>query len=497
MKLLSLAALALLVAGCLAPQQPGATTGVPSLDGEIANLQATVEPKTRQANELSIAVNPLDPMNIIATGKDYTPDEAGECVWAGIYASKDGGKTWKDQNVPGSPWKRLKDPNAPQTVFSKFWCVTDPVIRFGPDGTAYWAVMPYQCDPVSGSKIGNGVIPLGGLNDFAFTCSSMFVLVSTDGGLTWPLDKVREIATGLSLVHDKEWIAVSPDGKRLVYCWDYQGQGSTTADGGVAPPEQPQGGVVCSVSNDKANSWSKFAFATDKGGSPQMEFDASGRAWMVATGGGSHYVLSSEDGVKWSEPVKAATAKNPTARNSLGRAVLEGSDFRVSSYGTLAIDRSTGPHAGTIYLAYFDHAAGNGDTMLVSSRDGKTWSAPVRVNDDAGKADQFMPAVSVGPDGTLDVSWMDRRDDPNNHLMDAYYAYSLDGGKTFSKNVRVSNVSSDEKYSRHQNGAIFLGDYRDMGSSEGSATLTWVDTRNQKADVFVATIARPGANGRV
>src|SRR5581483_5419431 len=96
------------------------------------NHQATSSPATRQANELSVAVNPLNPKNIIATGKDYTPDQAGECVWAGVYTSMDGGATWKDQNVPGSPWAIKADPTkaGDRTPFTSFWCATDPVVRF-------------------------------------------------------------------------------------------------------------------------------------------------------------------------------------------------------------------------------------------------------------------------------------------------------------------------------------------------------------------------------
>jgi hypothetical protein len=48
------------------------------------------------------------------------------------------------------------------------------------------------------------------------------------------------------------------------------------------------------------------------------------------------------------------------------------------------------------------------DIAFVRSTDGgTTWSAPLRVNDDAlnnGK-DQFTPALSAGPDGTLHLSW--------------------------------------------------------------------------------------------
>jgi photosystem II stability/assembly factor-like uncharacterized protein len=490
--------LAFVASGCLSPSAvttKSTPAGMKSLAVVGPDVSSTTSPATRQANELSVAVNPLDPNNIIATGKDYTPDQAGDCVWAGIYATKDGGKTWKDQNVPGSPWHRQQSPTDPLTPFSSFFCVTDPVVRFGPDGTAYWVVQPYQCDPLSGSKTGRGVLPMGGMNDWAYTCSAMYVLVSTDGGLTWPLDKARELGTGAGgLPHDKPWIDVAPDNSKVLVCWDYGGPESTTSDP-TAPYTPADGnGVVCTVSTDKGASWSRFALATDKGGFPWLDFDGTSRAWMAIAGADKIYVLSSTDGVKWSDPVAVGSFKVPSSTQEYGWPVLDGSAFRIVPYGAIGVDKSTGPHANRVYVAWFDHSTGKGVILTSWSDDGKTWSPPHVVSDLGGKADQFLPALSVGPDGTVDVSWLDRRDDPNNHLYTAYYAYSLDGGQTFSDAVRVGTQLSDERYSHHQNGMIFLGDYRDMGSVKGAASMTWVDTRNQKADAFVATVLRPSAN---
>lgn len=485
-----------LVAGCVSGpgrDPSGATTA--RCEPALCDLLATVDPPTREANELSIAVNPLDPLNIIATGKDYTPGEAGDCVWAGVYATKDGGKTWTNQNVPGSPWKRLEDPAAPQTVFTKYWCATDPVVAFGADGRAYWTVMPYQCDPLTGSKTGRGILPDGGFNDWAWSCSAMYVLVSDDGGVTWPLDQVRMVAEGPRLVHDKQWLATSPDGKSILLCWDFQGPVSTTPEDPVVDQEY---GVVCSRSQDRGDTWSQFAVASRRGAYPWVDFDAEGRAWMVLTEGfeeGRFLVLSSEDrGATWGEAVEVGSFVNGPERNEYGWPALRGSTFRIVPVGSLAVDRSDGPFAGRVYVVYFDHAAGHGETMLTWSDDGATWSAPIRVNDDAADADQFMPAVSVGPDGTVDVSWQDRRDDPENHLFHTYYAYSVDGGATFSPNLRVTSAASDEQHSHHQNGMVFLGDYRDSDSVAGAATFLWVDTRDGKADVRIATVQRPPAN---
>jgi hypothetical protein len=189
-------------------------------------------------------------------------------------------------------------------------------------------------------------------------------------------------------------------------------------------------------------------------------------------------VLRSKDGVAWEKPVKAASFGMPTGTNEYGWPVLNKSAFRIVPYGALAVDRTSGPHKGRLYVTYFSHERGNGDAMLAWSDDGKAWSQPIRLSDDGSStADQFLPAISVGPDGTVDASW-----------------YSLDGGLTWSKNLRVTNASSDEQWSHHQNGMVFLGDYRDMRSVRGHATMIWVDTRNHKADAFIATVQRPSAD---
>jgi hypothetical protein len=483
------------------------------------NLQATVSPATRQGNELSIAINPRNPQNILVTAKDYTPDYAGQCTWDGIYATVDGGRTWKDQNVPGSPWKRLQDPSEPLTPVSTFYCATDPVVAFGPDGTAYWAVQPYQCDPLSGSKTGEGVIPAnpvsqatgasngGGLNDWLWTCSSYYVLTSTDGGLTWPVDRIQQVAFGPRLEHDKGWISVAPDNTALL-CWDHAPpSGTVLAVAGAQPPDIPNAppvdnAIVCSQSKDQGKTWSAMTDMNQgwAGAYTWIDHDADNVAYDASVDGTNVIVSRSKDGVAWEKPSVVGPYKDPPPNaDAYGFPGLKNSKFRVFTVPSLAVDRSRGPYGGSVYVTWmtYNTTKDEADVVLSASHDGgKTWSAPALVHDDdpARQTDHFMPAVSVGPDGTVDVSWYDRRVDPQNHLIDVFSTYSVDGGRTFARNLRVTDASFDEQYSHHQNGAVFLGDYRQGASSAGASTIAWVDTRNHKADVYVATIERPGAN---
>jgi hypothetical protein len=529
------------LAGCLAtpPTEHARPAGTFASEAHLAvvggsvNQQATADPATRKANELSIAINPRDPQNIIATGKDYTQPYAGNCVWDGIYVTHDGGATWDDGNLLGSPWKAQADVQAGQPPqldqqLSKFYCATDPAVEFGPDGTAYWAVMPYQCDPGTGSSTGSNVggsgqgIPPGGFNDWMWSCSSMYVLASKDGGTTWTT--VSEVDFGPRLKDDKEWIAVSPTNKVLL-CWDQDAWVSSapsslyaalTQDSpapaypvpsGTIPDEPVPSAVVCSTSDNHAATWTATAVATNAGFTPWVDFSSDGTAHMAVVDGHHVLYLNSKDGLAWSPPVVVGNYTDPQSTLMNGFTALNGSAFRAFATSVLAVDRSGGPDDGAIYITWMDATGNRGRTMVSSSHDGgKTWGTPVWVHDATARGDQFMPAVNVGPDGTVDLCWMDRRDDVQmangepyfaNHLFNLYYAYSLDGGATWSDNLRVSTNSSDEKYSHHQNGAVFLGDYIDIASAAGAAHPVWVDTRHMKPDAYTATILRPGANAKM
>jgi hypothetical protein len=89
----------------------------------------------------------------------------------------------------------------------------------------------------------------------------------------------------------------------------------------------------------------------------------------------------------------------------------------------------------------------------------------VVVNDDSASVNvQHMhPNLSVAPNGRLALVWMDGRNSPipataiSLGFQDVYYTYSLDGGRTFAENIRISDRSIDRRFGIWQGNADIHG----------------------------------------
>src|SRR6266511_4379688 len=122
-----------------------------------------------------------------------------------------------------------------------------------------------------------------------------------------------------------------------------------------------------------------------------------------------------------------------------------------------------------------------------SDDDGATWSAPVRVNDDATANSQFLPKISIDPTtGNIAVIWYDSRQDlgtggpgdtngiPNDDAQ-VWGAFSTDGGRTFTPNVMISAGTSNSPDSGN---GIDYGDYSGLSFFGGIAHPAWSDNSN-------------------
>jgi len=90
--------------------------------------------------------------------------------------------------------------------------------------------------------------------------------------------------------------------------------------------------------------------------------------------------------------------------------------------------------------------------LSVSTNNGTSFHPPIKVNDDNTKTSHVFPSVQVNKHGTVFVTWIDRRVDPQNNILnDTWGAFSnsfgrgreqdSDGG--FGSNFRITNVSTD------------------------------------------------------
>ncbi|MHB8604421.1 MAG: sialidase family protein [Thermoplasmatota archaeon] len=475
------------LAGCVkAPTTPGpASPSTPDLGAsKFANVRVTNV--NGPANEVAIAVNPKDPMNLIGGAKDYTLGASADCgkyrVWSGYYWSKDGGKTWGNGLMPGWPGDKTK------TLLSHYKCNSDPVVAFGSDGTAYYSGLAYGGFSSSDQQ---GLCPSDA--QAALACGgSIWTARSTDGGATWKDFVNVAIADDNNVGLDKQWFAVDPsDPKSLTMTWiQFTGVAAYfmtahSADGALTwtPPvtvteigAQQHQFIMPAVGPDGTVYATWRSFGDDPTGMLPSTQQTGPSLIFTKT--------AAPDSPTWTPGVPIASVVDIPSP-------LPNTKFRDESIPSLAVDSSTGPNKGSIYVAWADYAKKNADILLVYSRDqGMTWSAPVTVNPPGDTADQFMPWVAIDPKGGVNVVYLDRHysTTPANTALDVTLARSLDGGKTFTTE-RVTNASWMPNDCYHQTGPEFIGDYQGLAvGSDMVAHPLWASGISGPCEVYSAAV---------
>lgn len=133
---------------------------------------------------------------------------------------------------------------------------------------------------------------------------------------------------------------------------------------------------------------------------------------------------------------------------------IEGMD-RANGFPQIAVDPRGGGKGGPIYVTWSDYRNGEVDIFCIVSRNhGRSWSAPIRVNDDPvhDGADHFFQWLAVDPvSGAVNVAFYDRRKDPQHRRQIVVLARSEDGGRTFA-NYAWTQKDFDPS-------GVFMGDY--------------------------------------
>jgi hypothetical protein len=251
-----------------------------------------------------------------------------------------------------------------------------------------------------------------------------------------------------------------------------------------------------------------------------LTFGAWGAEQDVSTTGNFGDVAIGPTGavmVAWESPsgdegpatIFTATDADGTGAGGFGAAVtatatnVGGFDFlpaqpkrSVDAEPGLAWDRTGGAFNDRAYLVYNDEAVNENNDFNVfvrSSPDrGATWTAPIRVNNDAGANSQMMPKIAVDQSsGTVGVVWYDARNDtgggPNatdldgtaNNDVTLFASWSTDGGATWAPNVAVADAPTSGYVS---NGNQEMGDYIGLAFHGGIMYPSWADNSNSTGD---------------
>jgi hypothetical protein len=423
----------------------------------------------------SLAVNPANP-NILAVA--WIQDFMDAIV---VGRSTDGGETWEE--------KKSIPPTTPCTGgVTDFGTepgksANDPVLSFGPDGTAYL---------MSGVFGHGGLFPAGG--------SAAVINTSRDGGATWSQPFKLDIAAN-PLVIDTSNLIADPDRPGYAYAqW-------TRAELGLSP----QGVIIlaahqyASHTTDGGSTWCGTP-GPCVGNTPPVPIPSSQPERLNCCG---HFLVlpngtllnilvefpnrsvsqgptsivarrSTNLGATWSEPITIVENADP-ARVLVPAAALA-------------------PDRKTVYVSWQTCADAMGGTdscsgLAVDSRfrvmfskstnGGLSWEAPAQVGEVAPTGPASLnsvgsltgPALAVADDGTRDgivgVAFYDHRDHDGTFLKTTHYwlRHSHDGGATWEEK-RVAGP-----FNKTTAPLRFLGDYQGIAPLAGGFVTSFVLAR--------------------
>jgi len=415
-------------------------------------------------NETPLAVNPLNPSNLITGANDWNYNDG-----CGVNATLDGGKTWTPALPSGflpGVTKYTNDPNVPGT--GAYDAGGDPGIAFGPDGTAYYVCQAFNFTPPY--EI------------------ALLVSRSTDGGLTWlngSTQKLTQVSVwngngqskgsnGQFPDHESIYVDQSPTSPYYgsVYIAWVQFNGNAHSPVNVAASRDGartfSTPVQVTTSTIRNNQDARLTSAPD--GTLYLTFDNG----LQGNKGTAIFVSMSKDGgATWTKPSLVATFVNPVCTFPPYCFNISGAPFRSGgSYPTPVFD----PVRDRLDVIYPDIIGQYAQIYFTSApADLSQWTTPAAIAPANG--DRFQNEMSIAADGRIDVSFYDRSYTAN-QLVDLTYASSADGGTTWTTR-RISSSSFDPAQwgvpssSSSTGFRPFIGDYNGMVSFANGAGFTW------------------------
>lgn len=418
-------------------EPPGAKSSV----GANVSVSGT-QPAPR--SESDIRINYWDPTKVVCASNNIASSGFQAQYW-----STDGGVTWGRTTLTAA--------GTGDTSHS------DPTVDWTSDGKAYSTTLGIVGSTLRGRAY-----------------------VSADSGATWTLDGTY---TGSHTNVDKQmaWVdhsAMKADGvtpnpyKDNIYVIYHNGtpayMNRRTAAGWQTPVQVngAESTGTCIGSDVKTNQDGEvFGF------------------WPTTTNRKILVVKSTDGGATYGTPVQIATTYDgydigvPSFNSRRALIYVSGGAYKTASKNLVYaswVDLSGDTGCTAAANEPGSSVASTCKTRVWFSRSldgGATWTAPVRINHQAGLNDQFNQWLAVDETtGVLSIMYSDTVDDATRKASHIYYQNSTDDGATWGTPVKITTASTDETTAGADSGNQY-GDYNGMSAYAGVFFPVWTDRR--------------------
>jgi hypothetical protein len=367
---------------------------------------------------------------------------------------------------------------------------TDPWVSFGPNGDAHQISLSF--------------------NNTANLDNAILVSKSSAGsaGRRWSAPITVKRDTNPAVFNDKESITADQNNANNVYAvWDRL----------VFPNERTQGKSYLNTSAFRGPTW--FSRTTNGGSSWETArpiFDPGQNDQTIG-----NQIVALGDG----DLVNVMTVFNNDNRNgqqggtvavlrSTNRGGSWSGQITISPLGTVGVTDPRDGHdvrtGDIIPEIASDERSGHDEVYAVwqdarfndfqrdqvafsrSTDGGRTWSTPVRISTD-NETQAFTPAIRVDDEGNIGVTYYDfRNNDPDTTALetDLWFTRSTNGGRTWSREERVTPTSFDMRQAPDANG-FFVGDYEGLSALGTTFYPFWSQSDNRGTNVFASTAQAP------
>jgi len=282
--------------------------------------------------------------------------------------------------------------------------------------------------------------------------------------------------------HDKEWVALNPQNNHIYMTW-------TQFDAYDSKDTLMRSNILFSKSIDNGMTWSNpIDISFLSGDCQDNDLTAEGATPSVGVNGEIYVVWAKEsklyfnysldEGRTWlNKELEISTQK-------MGWVIDIPGLYRCNGLPVTAYDNSNSDYKGTLYVNWGDQRNGVDDTDIwikKSNDGGKTWSKDIKVNGDNSKHHQFLSWLTVDQvTGYVYVMYYDRRNH-NDNATEVYLSVSKDGGNSFDDyKISESPFYPNEK--------MFFGDYTNISVHNGVIRPIWTRLDDQKISLYTAII---------